>query len=342
MAAAKLEPVATITGHMGNVWCVSWSPDGSTLASCGADRKIRLWTEQDDEWRCVAILTDGHQRTVRCVSWAPNGLLLASTSFDATTCIWDRRGGGQFECVATLEGHENEVKSASWAPSGTLLATCSRDKSVWIWEVDDDFEFECESVLNSHSQDVKKVVWHPNKEILASASYDNTIKLYREEIDDWACFATLVGHESTVWGISFDATGERLVSCSDDRTVRIWRESLPDTSQGTEIHNGSPTWKCVCTLTGHHQRTIYDVSWCHKTGAIATGCGDDGIRIFLRALPEGGDGDGESFDMVACAAGAHDQDVNCVVWNPVRTGLLASCGDDEKIKLWHFKKENDY
>ena len=51
--------------------------------------------------------------------------------------------------------------------------------------VDDDEEYECVSVIESHTQDVKKVVWHPSADVLASCSYDDTIKLYREDDDDW-------------------------------------------------------------------------------------------------------------------------------------------------------------
>ncbi|XP_053257469.1 probable cytosolic iron-sulfur protein assembly protein CIAO1 [Podarcis raffonei] len=316
-------------------WFLAWNPTGSLLASCGGDRSIRIWGKEGDTWVCKSVLGEGHQRTIRKVAWSPCGNYLASASFDATTCIW-KKNHEDFECAATLEGHENEVKSVSWAPSGSLLATCSRDKTVWVWEVDEEDEYECMSVLNSHTQDVKHVVWHPNQELLASASYDDTVKLYREEEDDWVCFTTLEGHESTVWSLAFDHSGERLASCSDDKTVRIWRQYKPGNEQGVVCNGTDPTWKCICTLSGFHTRTIYDVAWCQLTGALATACGDDAIRIFEEELHS--DPHQPTFTLTVHMARAHSQDVNCVAWNPKEPGLLASCSDDGEMAFWKYQR----
>lgn len=71
---------------------------------------------------------------------------------------------------------------------------------------------------------------------------------------------------------------------------------------------------------------------------MATACGDDGVRVFKEE--ETSDPDQPVFSMVAQKTKAHNQDVNCVAWNPKEEGLLASCSDDGDIAIWTFKEEN--
>jgi len=329
-AVMKLKEEQTLKGHNGRVWGCSWSPSGNLLATCGEDANVRLWSSDDSGvWSCVTILTEAHTRTVRSVEWSPCGNFLATASFDGTVAVWDRKSG-QFECSATLEGHENEVKWAAFSRSGNFLASCSRDKSVWIWDVDqEEEEYSCASVLQAHTQDVKKVVWHPELDVVASCSYDNRIKMYREDDDDWICFATLSSHTSTVWAAAFDKLGTRLVSVGDDATVKIWHQ--PEYNAG----DVSPSWKCQTTLGGEHSRCIYDVDW-SKTGdnLIATASGDDAIRLFGETSESG-------FSLKCTKENSHDQDVNGVAWNPVKSGILASVSDDGTAKIWNVLMEED-
>ncbi|XP_011309006.1 probable cytosolic iron-sulfur protein assembly protein Ciao1 [Fopius arisanus] len=324
----------TLSDHQGRVWNVSWHPVKLMLASCGEDKKIRIYLHEGGKYVMKLILAEGHTRTIREVSWSPCGQYLASASFDATIAIWENKGN-KFECSATLEGHENEVKSVDWSWSGHLLASCSRDKSVWVWECFND-EYECDAVLSEHAQDVKKVRWHPHEDTLASASYDDTVKIFQDctDVSEWKCVATLSSHTSTVWSLSFDESGSRLVTCSDDKTLKIWQQYQPKNIPGIPTPNDVAVWKNVCTLSGYHTRTIYDVDWCKKTGLIATACGDNTIRIFREENDS--DINQPNFSMVSATENAHSSDVNAVRWSPKNPGELASAGDDSKVNIWFY------
>ncbi|CAO3651492.1 unnamed protein product [Cunninghamella echinulata] len=267
---------------------------------------------------------------------------MATASFDATTGIWEHDSReNDWECVATLEGHENEIKLVAWSSTGALLATCSRDKSVWIWEVESDNDFECLSVLQEHSQDVKMVVWHPKKELLASASYDDTIRIWEEDEDDWLCTDILKGHTSTVWGIDFNAEGDQLVSGSDDQTLRIWKRYPANNSEGIISSNGEAVWKTICTLTGHHDRCIYSVSWSKINGYIASASGDNSIRIFEKDK-EVLDDNAPTWNPISTIKDAHGvHDINGITWYPNEThsDWLASVGDDGIVRIWRLVQD---
>lgn len=336
----KVQLVQTIDKHQERVWSTTWSPKGNLFASCGGDKLIKIWGKEGDRWVCKESLEDQHSRTIRSISWSPCGKLIAAASFDSTVSIWDC-SSGEFECVATLEGHENEVKSVEWSISGSYLASCSRDKSVWVWEVAED-DYECASVLSKHTQDVKRVAWHPHIDVFASCSYDDTIRLFKEDDDDWECYDTLTGHTSTVWSLSFDKSGDRLVSCSDDATIKIWQCYYPNNNEGVHTSGSDPTWKCVCTLSGYHNRPIYDVDWNKDSGLILSAGGDNDIKIFKQDLSSGdGDKNAQVFECVATVENSHYQDVNSVRWSPTDPTTFISCSDDMNIKVWRITDDGE-
>ncbi len=193
---------------------------------------------------------------------------------------------------------------------------------------------------------------------MASTSYDNTIKLFCQDDDDWMSFATLgnyydqlliiyhflflqESHGSTVWSCDFNDKGDKLVSCSDDKTIKIWKEFLPNNSQGIKVSSDvNSTWKCISTGLGYHKRTIFDVKWCHLTNFIATACADNSIHVFRVDEDDSNDLDKPIITQLVDQQNAHEQDCNCIAWNPKIPGLLASCSDDGTIKLWKFIDEN--
>ena len=145
--------IPSCSGHEDRAWQTAWNPTKPLLASCSADKTVRLYGYRKDPhdpskiaFSHVTTIQTGHTKTVRSVAWAPSGKTLATGSFDANIGVWERRETSEddddpsepeeWECVALLEGHETECKSVAYSGTGTLLATCSRDKTVWVWEGD--------------------------------------------------------------------------------------------------------------------------------------------------------------------------------------------------------------
>jgi WD40 repeat protein len=98
---------------------VSFSPDGSMLASGSYDKTIKLWEVKSGN--LIRTLT-GHTNHVISVSFSPDGSMLASGSGDKTIKLWEVKSGN---LIRTLAGHRDRVYSVSFSPDGSMVASGS-------------------------------------------------------------------------------------------------------------------------------------------------------------------------------------------------------------------------
>ncbi len=114
-------------GHL-VVKSVSFSPDGSLLASEGFDGTLKLWRVSDGT--LVNTLT-GHSGTVRSVSFSPDGRLLASAGgpSDNTIRLWRASDGG------LLQIYDEEtlwITQICFSPDGRLLGYSRWDATLVV------------------------------------------------------------------------------------------------------------------------------------------------------------------------------------------------------------------
>ncbi|WP_437534891.1 pentapeptide repeat-containing protein [Sorangium sp. So ce726] len=172
-------------GHHGDVYAVSFSPDGVTLASGSSDRSIRLWDARTgtlrktlSERRLTFLDTCEDERLhtphtpIWSVAFSLDGTALVSGSSDNSVRLWDARTG---ELRKTLSGHRTSVPSIAFSPDGTALASGSSDDSVHLWDA---CTGELRRTLSGHQGMVRSVAFSPDGTALASGSSDSSIRLW--------------------------------------------------------------------------------------------------------------------------------------------------------------------
>ena len=164
--ASKPKP---FLAHADVILGMEFSPDGSTLATCGYDRLVVLWDVAKREK--VHTLKD-HSDAVYAVAWHPKGNLLASVSADRAVKVWDAATGKR---LYTLGDPTDWVYAVTWNPKGTHLAAAGVDKSIRVWEADAVGGKLVKSAF-ADTKPVTKLLYSADGKSLYSAGEGKTVK----------------------------------------------------------------------------------------------------------------------------------------------------------------------
>lgn len=158
-----------LEGHRDVVYDVSFSPDGTLVASASHDKTLRIWYLEED---LRPLKLEGHTGPVTSLSFSPDGTQIASGSHDSTVRVWNTKNGKE---KLVLKGHSNRVLSVCFSPDGSRIASSSLDGTVKVWDVGDAKE---SLTLTGHQGAVTDVSFSEDGRRLASGGEDGTVRVW--------------------------------------------------------------------------------------------------------------------------------------------------------------------
>ncbi len=248
--------VNTIVGDGSYINYLVMTPDGKSLLSSSADKKIKIWDFSTGKE--IRTLIEA-SIPINYFAISPDWQTLATGGTGNTIAIWDFDSGKK---IRTLKGHSSYVNYVAISPDGNKLASASADHTIKIWDLSSGKEL---LTLTGHSSYVNYIAITPDGRKLASASADNTIKIW--DLSSGKELLTLIGHSGSVNSLAITADGRKLASASADHTIKIW-----DLSSGKELltltgHSSpvkplamTPDGKELVSASADHEIKIWDIS----------------------------------------------------------------------------------
>ncbi|MDB5352002.1 MAG: translocation protein TolB [Planctomycetota bacterium] len=195
---------------------MTFSPDGTLLATGGYGTKARLWRVSDGEF--LRELDTGPSQGGLAPVFSPDGKTLAVGNRNSTTILFDVATGRAMHILEKPESY-----GLQFSPDGRTLAVAYADGRIGLWNAADGLLLHMRRTL---AEDLYRVEWSPDGQILASAGLKGKITLWNPA--DLTILREIDGPEWVI-GLVFSPDGRNLItaggpenSAAGKRSLKVW------------------------------------------------------------------------------------------------------------------------
>jgi WD40 repeat protein len=208
--------------HENWVHALDVHPDGTRVATGGADRRIKLWKWGQDK---ALVEFKAHDDWVRAVAFSPDGRRLASAGHDGLVRLWDVETG---KALATLDARCGFLDTLAWSSDGKQLLSSGNDGKIHVWNVEakdlarsldlDNRRYVEDEPLNggfSYPGGIRRLTCSPDGKLLAA------VGLTSLHVLDMASGKQTLEQVGRGFGVAFDPSSRRL-AFSQEKDLVVW------------------------------------------------------------------------------------------------------------------------
>ncbi|HEV8067958.1 MAG TPA: c-type cytochrome domain-containing protein [Planctomycetaceae bacterium] len=155
--------------HSDTVFGVDFSRDGKYLASCAADKFVKVFETRSGK---QARSFEGHTHQVLGVSWKADGSLLASAGADNQIKVWNFETGEQQRSIAS---HTKQVTSIQFLGTSFNIVSASGDKTVRLHQAVDGDNFR---TLEGATDYLYSAAATPDESVVVAGGEDGVLRVW--------------------------------------------------------------------------------------------------------------------------------------------------------------------